>query len=56
MPIVAGAIADAWGLPALYGALLTLSLIGASVFFILARHTAPAEASMRVVAQTGGQA
>ncbi|MCS6829674.1 MAG: MFS transporter [Armatimonadota bacterium] len=56
MPLVAGLIADGWGLPALYGALLALSLVGTTVFFSLARHTAPAEASMRVVAQTGGQA
>lgn len=56
MPVVAGLIADGWGLPALYGTLLTLSLIGAAVFFTLARHTAPAEASVRTAAPTGGQA
>ncbi|GIV18537.1 MAG: MFS transporter [Armatimonadota bacterium] len=56
MPLVAGLVADAWGLPALYGTLLALSLVGASVFFTLARQTAPAEARMRVVTQTGGQA
>jgi PPP family 3-phenylpropionic acid transporter len=56
MPVVAGLIADGWGLPALYGTLLALSLIGAAVFFTLARHTAPAEASLRAAAPTGGQA
>ncbi len=57
MPIIAGAIANAWGLPALYGALLVLSLAGAGVFFTLARHTAPAEARLRLAlteAETGG--
>jgi PPP family 3-phenylpropionic acid transporter len=56
MPVVAGLIADGWGLPALYSTLLALSLIGAAVFFTLARHTAPAEASLRAAAPTGGQA
>jgi PPP family 3-phenylpropionic acid transporter len=56
MPVVAGLIADGWGLPALYGTLLALSLIGAAVFFTLARHTAPAEASLRAAAPTGGKA
>lgn len=59
MPFVAGAVADVWGLPALYGSLLALSLVGAAVFFTLARHTAPAEARLRITlpeAKTGGQA
>jgi PPP family 3-phenylpropionic acid transporter len=56
MPVVAGLIADGWGLPALYSTLLALSLIGAAVFFTLARHTAPAEASLRAAAPTGGKA
>ncbi len=58
MPALAGLIADAWGLPALYGSLLALSLVGAGVFFTLARHTAPAEARMRLSlteAETGGR-
>ena len=48
LPVLAGLIADAWGLPTLYGTLLMLSLIGAGVFFTLARHTAPAEARTRI--------
>lgn len=59
LPVVAGLIADVWGLPALYGTLFTLSVVGAGVFFTLARHTAPAEARMRIAlpeAKTGGQA
>lgn len=56
MPVIAGIIADAWGLPALYGTLLALSLVGAGVFFTLAKQTVHAEASVRVAAQTGGQA
>lgn len=58
MPIIAGLIADAWELPALYGSLLVLSLIGAGVFLTLARHTAPAEARARLAlteAETGGR-
>lgn len=56
MPLVAGLIADGWGLPALYGTLLALSLVGAAIFFSLARQTAPAEARGNLVAPTGGQA
>ncbi|MGQ9486431.1 MAG: MFS transporter [Armatimonadota bacterium] len=48
LPVLAGLIADASGLPTLYGTLLMLSLIGAGVFFTLARHTAPAEARTRI--------
>lgn len=58
MPVLSGLIADAFGLPALYGTLLVLSLIGANVFFTLARYTTPAETRMRMTlpeAKTGGQ-
>ncbi|MDW8290836.1 MAG: MFS transporter [Armatimonadota bacterium] len=56
MPLVAGLIADGWGLPAMYGTLLSLSLAGAAVFFTLAKHTASAEARINAVASTGGRA
>ncbi|MCS7310369.1 MAG: MFS transporter, partial [Armatimonadetes bacterium] len=56
MPLVAGLIADGWGLPAMYGTLLSLSLAGAAVFFTLAKHTAAAEARINAVASTGGRA
>lgn len=48
MPVLAGLIADAWGLPGLYSTLFILSLAGAGVFFTLARYTAPAEARTRI--------
>lgn len=53
MPVAGGLVADSWGLPAMYGALLLVSIAGSMVFFVMARHTALAEAS-RMVSLIGG--
>lgn len=59
MPIVAGVIADAWGLPVLYGTLFGLSLCGAVVFGVLAKRVGTSEAKrgnlVSIMQETGGQ-